>query len=66
MEILKKGDQDQIRANSQKRFECGCCGCIFTAAIGEYRFASPIAVMHDGVEALCECPCCGRTVYLQR
>lgn len=66
MEILKQGNLDRIRANSMKKFECGRCGCVFMAASDEYKLPDFIAAMHDGIEASCECPCCGCMAPLYR
>ena len=57
MRIIKQGE------HPSKRFYCRKCGCEFEADETEYRAASWVAQIHDGIVAECNCPCCENVVY---
>lgn len=61
MKIIKHGNHETL--TKPKYFHCGRCGCEFEADISEYKAASQIAYIHDGISAECKCPLCGRTAY---
>ena len=64
MKIIKSGNLDRLRI--VKRFECPDCGCIFEADQYEFRSADAMEVLHDAIDASCECPCCHNMVYRHR
>ena len=59
MKIIKVGHIDK----KTKRFTCKECGCVFEANKDEYRFADQMEALHDGIEAVCDCPHCKSKVY---
>lgn len=59
MKIIKLGVTDK----KTKQFTCDKCGCVFEADKGEYRFADQMEALHDGIEAVCDCPHCKSKVY---
>ena len=59
MKIIKVGHIDK----KTKQFTCDECGCVFEADKGEYRFADQMEALHDGIEAVCDCPHCKSKVY---
>lgn len=59
MKMIKVEKKD----NKTRLFACKECGCVFGADKGEYRFATQMEAMHDGIEAVCDCPYCKSTVY---
>lgn len=54
MKIIKNG---KIKKKT-KEFTCERCGCVFEAEQGEYRSASQMEALHDGIEAVCNCSHC--------
>lgn len=61
MKIIKPGNYEA--SVKLKYFCCERCGCEFEASFSEYKTASQIAYMHDGIVAECKCPSCGITAY---
>lgn len=61
MKIIKPGNYEA--SVKPKYFCCERCGCEFEASFSEYKTASQIAYMHDGIVAECKCPSCGITAY---
>lgn len=61
MKIIKPGNHEA--SFKPKRFYYGRCGCIFEADAFEYKAASQMAYIHDGIAAECRCPSCGATAY---
>lgn len=61
MKIIKLGNYSA--AFMPKQFCCGRCGCEFEADMSEYKAASQIAYIHDGITAECKCPSCKATAY---
>ena len=62
MKIIKRGTiQKPI-----KKFECMECGTVFLAEYGEYQNANQIEYCHDGIEAKCICPVCGKMVWIDK
>ena len=59
MKIIKDGNIDR----ETKRFTCKKCGCVFEADKDEYRLVTSTAHQYDGIEAVCDCPCCDANVY---
>lgn len=62
MKIIKRGEIPNIA----KRFTCKYCGTVFEAENGEYKGASQMAYMMDGIEYEATCPICNRTAYIRR
>ena len=60
IKIIEPGDLDRLKKII--RFECPDCGCIFEADQQDYKIAEPMAALHDGLEATCECPYCHHIV----
>ena len=58
MEIIKPGDLSKLK--KIKQFECGKCGCIFTADKSEYE----VECQYDEEYIACKCPTCGNQVFL--
>ena len=42
------------------------CGTVFLAEYGEYQNANQIEYCHDGIEAKCICPVCGKMVWIDK
>lgn len=61
MKIIKHGNYEAL--TKPKHFNCKRCGCEFEADITEYKSASQIAQVHDGIVAECVCPCCKTMAY---
>lgn len=61
MKIIKPGNYEAV--TKSKLFRCKRCEGEFEADLSEYKPASQLAYMHDGVVAECKCPCCKTTVY---
>lgn len=59
MKIIKFGVTDK----KTKQFTCDECGCVFEANKDEYRFADQMEALHDGIEAVCDCPHCKSKVF---
>jgi len=65
MEIIKEG---KIPVPEKKRkFTCVYCGTVFKANKGEYEQIphDPLAYAHDNLTFMCNCPMCGRLVFLK-
>ena len=60
IKIIEPGNLDKLY--KVIRFECPDCGCIFEADQRDYKSPEPMAALHDGIEAICECPFCHRDV----
>lgn len=61
MKIVKPGNYEATV--KPKLFSCEQCGCKFEASFSEYKTASQIMYIHDGIVAECKCPSCGATAY---
>ena len=61
MKIIKPGTRYGVSINPKHTFCCKQCGCEFEADSSEYKAASQIAYIHDGIVAKCKCPSCSAT-----
>ena len=57
MKIIKTGNLNKLKRT--KRFECGHCGCIFEAELGEYH----VDTQYNWDYCYCKCPICHRDAY---
>ncbi len=65
MKIITAGDLFKQPELKIRKFVCKRCGCVFEANSNEFKWADFFEA-RDGIEATCKCPCCERTVYLDK
>ena len=66
MEIIKPGDLSKLK--KIKQFECGKCGCIFTADKSEYEVKCQCHSEDSFLEEcyVCKCPTCDSQVMWRK